>query len=123
VIREEAAHIDNAMLLDNLTSEAALEEAEIGNTDPNIPIDNNCTYDELHFGMAGGSGDFEDEGDRSDTIPTASRRGRSATFPERFEQGTCDVDRYEGEDGDDADADREEEASQADEGSTQNVED
>jgi hypothetical protein len=34
-----------------------------------------------------------------------------------------DVDRYEGEDGDDADADEEEEASPADGGSMQNVED
>jgi hypothetical protein len=34
-----------------------------------------------------------------------------------------DVDGYEGEAGDDADADEEEEASQADDGSTQNVED
>jgi len=34
-----------------------------------------------------------------------------------------DVDGYEGEDGDDADADYEEEASQANDGSTQNVED
>ena len=33
------------------------------------------------------------------------------------------MDRYEGEDADDADADEEEEASQADDGSTQNVED
>ena len=40
----------------------------------------------------------------------------------RIDQGPSDVDRYEGEDGDDADAD-EEEASQADDGSTQNVED
>jgi hypothetical protein len=37
--------------------------------------------------------------------------------------GPSDVDRYEGEDGDDADADEEEEASQADDGSTQNMED
>jgi len=34
-----------------------------------------------------------------------------------------DVDRYEGEDGDDVDADEEGEASQADDGSTQHVED
>jgi hypothetical protein len=34
-----------------------------------------------------------------------------------------DVDRYEGKDGDDADADEEEEASQANDGSTQNVDD
>ena len=101
----------------------ALEEPEIGSTDSNIPIDNNCTDDELHFGMPGGSGDFEDEGDESDAIPTASRRRRAATELERFDLGTSDVDGYEGEDGDDADADEEQEASQADDGSTQNVED
>jgi hypothetical protein len=37
--------------------------------------------------------------------------------------GTSDVDGYVGEDGDDTDADEEEEASQAEDGSTQNVED
>jgi hypothetical protein len=37
--------------------------------------------------------------------------------------GPIDVDRYEGEDGDDADADEKEEASQAKNGSMQNVED
>ena len=42
---------------------------------------------------------------------------------ERFDLATSDVDRYEGEDGDDAYADEEEEASQAGDGSTQNVED
>jgi len=44
---------------------------------------------------------------------------------ERFALGTSDVDRYAGEDGDDAaaDADEDEEASEADDGSTQNVED
>jgi len=123
VISVEAARVDNAILLDYLTSEVALEEPEIGSTDSNIPIDNNCTDDELHFGMPGGSGDFEDEGDESDAIPTASRRRRAATELERFDLGTSDVDGYEGEDGDDADADEEEEASQAEDGSTQNVED
>ena len=123
VISVEAARVDNAILLDYLASEVALEEPEIGSTDPNIPIDNNCTDDELHFGMPGGSGDFEDEGDESDAIPTASRRRRPATELERFDLGTSDVDGYEGEDGDDADADKEEEASQAYNGSTQNVED
>jgi hypothetical protein len=125
VISVEAARVDNAILLDYLTSEVAIEEPEIGSTDPNIPMDNNCTDDELHFGMPGGSGDFEDEGDESDAIPTASRGQRAATELERFDLGTSDVDGYEGEDGDDADADadEEEEASQADDGSTQNVED
>jgi hypothetical protein len=43
---------------------------------------------------------------------------------DRYYLGTIDVDRYECEDGEDADADahQEEEASQADDGSTQNVE-
>ena len=41
----------------------------------------------------------------------------------RFDEGTSDVDRYECEDGDDADMDEEEEAMQADDGLMQNVED
>jgi len=73
--------------------------------------------------MPGGSRDFEDEGDESDAIPTASQRQRATTELERFDLRNSDVDGYEGEDGDDVDADEEEEASQADDGSTQNVED
>jgi len=41
----------------------------------------------------------------------------------RTDLGPSDVDRYEGEAGDNADADEKEEASQANDGSTQNVED
>jgi hypothetical protein len=70
------------------------------------------------------SGDYDDQGDERevrDTIPTASRRRRPATELERFDLGTFDVDGYEGEDGDNVD--EEAEASQADDGSTQNVED
>jgi hypothetical protein len=77
VIRVKAVHVDNAILRDYLTSEVALEEPEIGSPDPNIPIDNNCTDDELQFGMPRGSGDCEDEGDESDehdAICTASRQ-------------------------------------------------
>jgi hypothetical protein len=123
VVSVEAAHVDNGIHLDYLTSEVALEEPEIGITDRKSPMDNNCTDDELHFGMPWGSWDFEDDCDESDVIPTASRQRRAATVLERFYLGTSDVDGYEGEDGDDADADEEEEASQADDGSTQNVED
>jgi hypothetical protein len=128
VISTEAANVDNAILLDYLSSEMALEELEIRSTDPNIPIDNNCTDDELHFGMPVGSGDYKDEGeesDKHDAICTASRRRRPATELETFDLGSSDVDRYEGKDSDDADgdADEEEEASQADDGSTRNVED
>jgi hypothetical protein len=127
VISVEAARVDNAILLDHLSSTVALEEPEIGSTDRNIPIDNNCMDDKLHFGMPGGSGNYDDEGDESndcDAILTASRGRRPATELERFDLGTSDLDGYEGEDGDDADvdADQEEDASQVDDGSTQNVE-
>ena len=108
VISVEAARVDNAILLDYLASEVALEEPEIGSTDPNIPIDNNCTDDELHSGMPGGSWDYQDEGDESDdrdAIPTASQRWRPVTQLKRFDLGTSDVDGYEGEDGDNVDAD------------------
>jgi hypothetical protein len=130
----EAARVDNAVLVDYLASEVALQEPEIGSTDPNIPIDNNLTNDELRFGMPGGSGVYEDDGDESDdgdAIPTASLRRRPVTELERFDLGTSDLDGYEGEYGDDAavdadadaDPDEEAEASQVDDGSTQNVED
>ena len=82
--------------------------------------------DERHFGMPGDSGDQEDEGDESDVqeaIPTTSQRRQPATELERFDLGTNDIDRYEGEDGDNADADEEEEAPKANDRSTQNVED
>jgi hypothetical protein len=121
VMNMEAAHVDNAFLLDYLTSEVAIEEPEIGSTDPDNVIDNNCTDDALHFGMPGGSRDFEDEGDESDAIPTASRRRLASTQLEMLALGTSDVEGYESQDGNDADG--EEEASQADNGSTQNVED
>jgi len=73
--------------------------------------------------MPRGSSDFEDEGDESDAIPTASRRRRAATELERFDMATSDVNGYEGEDGDDADVDEEEEVSQAEDGSKQNIKD
>jgi len=125
-ISVEAAHVDNAILLDCVTSEVLLEEPEIGSTDPNFPIDDNCTDDVQHFGMPGGSRDYKHEGDESDkrdAIPTASRRRRPVTELEMFDLGTGDVGGYEGNDGDDGDADVDEEASLVDDGSTQNVED
>jgi len=127
VISTDSASLDNAILLDYLTSEVAHEEPEIGSTDPKIPIDNNYTDDELDFGMRRGSMYYEDEGDKSekrDAIPTARRRRRPATELQRFMLGTSAVDGCEGEDHDDADVyeDEEEEASQTDDGSTQTVE-
>jgi len=68
--------------------------------------------------MPVGSRHFEDEGEESDAIPTASQRQWATTSLERLHLATSDVDRYEGEAGDDADADEKEEASQAKAGST-----
>jgi hypothetical protein len=89
-------------------------------------IDNNCTDDELQFGMPGSSGDYEDEGDESevcDAIFTSSRRRPPPNGLEMFDQATSDVYGYEGKDGDNADADEEDEASEANDGSMQNLED
>jgi hypothetical protein len=149
LISVEAARVDNAILLDYSASNLAVEEPEIRSTDPNIPINNNCTDEELHFGMPGGSRDYNDEGDEGynrDAIPTTSQRRRPGTELERFDRapvtltgmrarmgtmrmgmmmrrkyhrksmmdqrrmlrtdlGPSDVDRYEGEDGDDVDVD------------------
>jgi hypothetical protein len=66
VISVEAARVDNAIILDFLASEVALEEPEIRSTDPNIPLDNNYMDDKLHFGKPGASRDYDDEGDESD---------------------------------------------------------
>jgi hypothetical protein len=74
VISVEAVHVSNAIGLDYLTSVVALEEREIRSTDPNILIDHNCTDDKLHFGMPGGSGNSQQEGDKSDSIHTTSWR-------------------------------------------------
>jgi hypothetical protein len=127
VISVEAARVENAILLDYLASEVALAELQVGSSDPNMPIDNNCMDDEHHSRMPGGSGDYGDESDEShdrDAISTASRRRRPATELEMFDLGTRDFDGYVGEDGDDADVDanEEEESSHVDDGSTQNVE-
>jgi len=104
----------------------ALDEPGIGSTDPNILIDTNCTHDELQFGMPGGRHDYDDEGDeidKRDAIPTASCGWRAAIELEMIELETSDVDRYEGDDGDNTDVDVEEDAPQADDGSTQILED
>jgi len=126
VISMEAARHDNAILLDYVTSEVALENPEIRSTDANISIDNNCTDYEQHFGMPGGSKDYVDEGDKineSHAIPTATQRRCATTSLVRFDLRTSNVNGYKGIDGNNAEADEEEEASQADNGSMQNLED
>jgi hypothetical protein len=66
--------------------------------------------------------DTRDERDMRHAIPSASHRQRPMTDLERFDLGARDVNGYQGEDYDDADADEEENVSQADNRSTQNVE-
>jgi hypothetical protein len=124
VISVEAAGIHNAILLEHLSSEVALEEPEIRRSDPMIPKDCNCMDDDQHFGMPGGSRDYDDKGDESnqrDVILTTNWQQRAATDLQRFVRGTSDVDGYQGEDVDGADAVAENEALQADDGSAQNV--
>jgi len=104
----------------------ALEEPEIRSTDPNIPIDNNWTNNEGQFRMPGGSTDQEHEGDESsvrNATPAARQRRWPATEFERFYLGTNDVDGYEGEDSDNADADEAKLASKAADRSMRIVED
>jgi len=116
--------VANAILLDYLTSEVALEEPEIGCTDTNNPTDNNCTDDELRFGMPGGSDEYDnqcEEIDSSYATLTASRQWQARTEPERLDLWTIDVNRYEGNDGDHADADELDEATPANDGSTLNL--
>jgi len=77
VISVDAVCVDNQILLDYLTSAVAFEEPEIRSTDPNIPIDMNCTGDKQHLRMPGGSTDSEDEREERDTsedISTTSGR-------------------------------------------------
>jgi hypothetical protein len=79
VISSEAAPVANLILLDYLTSEVTLAKSEIRSTDPNIPIDNNCTDEELHFAMRGCCEDYDNESDiieKSNAIPTASHDAR-----------------------------------------------
>jgi len=65
VISVEATCVDNAILLHYFTSEVPHKGPEIRSTDPNIPIDNNCMDDLLHFEIPGGCGDYYNEGDKS----------------------------------------------------------
>jgi len=126
VISAQSARVDKGILLDYLSSEAALEDPESRSTERNMPIDINLTNDELDFGIPGGSENCDNQGDESDVrdaIPIASQRQRPATEHNRVDLQISDVDGYECEDGDKADGGEEEEVSQADDRSMQNVED
>jgi len=75
--------------------------------------------------MPGGSGDYKDEGYKSDehnVIPTTSWERRAPTELKLFDLEPSDVDGYEDLDGNDAEDREKEHAVQADNGSKQNVE-
>jgi hypothetical protein len=77
IISMEAESVANPIHHYYVTSEVALEEPEIGSSDQNFPIDNNCTNHKLNVGMAGRCEDYNDEGDESnnrDAIPGAGRQ-------------------------------------------------
>jgi hypothetical protein len=91
VFSTEEGCVDNGIIRDNLTSEVAHEEPQIGITLPNITIGINWTDKTLHFAMLGGYKDDEDECDKFreiNAMPTASRRRLPATQPEMFGLGT-----------------------------------
>jgi hypothetical protein len=71
-----------------------LEDPDIGSTEPNVRIDNNCPAYTLLFGMAGGSADYNDDGDESDDLggfPTDSRRVWHVSELEGIDLGPSDV--------------------------------
>jgi hypothetical protein len=75
--------------------------------------------------MPGGCEHYDSEGyeiDNSNAIPTTRLRRWATPDLERIHLGTGDVDSCEGDNGDNPDADQEEEALQADDGSTQSLE-
>jgi hypothetical protein len=124
VITVATAGLDNGTHLDNLTSKVGLEKPEIGSTDHNIPTENNSKDDELHVSIPGVSGYDEEERDKSDkreAIPTASWRQQLPAELKRFDLQTSDVDGSEGESSDRGH--QEDEASQAEDGLTVDLED
>jgi len=126
VISMEPGRVDNSILLDYLTSKVALDEPKIESTDRNILLDNTCTHERLHFWMPGGSRDYHNECDECDTrnaIPIPDWRRWAVTDLNMFNLKTSDVHGYEGDNGDSAEANDEEGGLQAEDGSTENVED
>jgi hypothetical protein len=116
VISVEAGHVDNTIHPEYFTSKVSHAEPQMGSTDRNIPIKHNCTNEELHFGMLGGSMWSTNNCDESAVhvaIPTASRPRRgAAAMLERFDLATLDGDVFEAWAGDNTDADDEVDALQ-----------
>jgi hypothetical protein len=126
VMRVNAAHVDYDIVLDYLTCNVACEKPDMESTDPKVPIDNSGTDDQTHFRMPSGSVNHTaecEESIRGHAIPTTIWHSPPTTELDRFDLGTSDVAKYEGEDDAIEDADKEEDQSQAINGSTNDVED
>jgi len=55
LISVEAVHADNVIPHHYFTSEVALNQPELGSSDPNIRKVDNCIANDLDFGIRGGS--------------------------------------------------------------------
>jgi len=107
MINVEAARIDNAILRDYMPSKAALEDHGIGRADAKIAINNHCMEVELYFSMPGVSGEYNGDREASNervAIITANRQQWAVTEPDRFELGTSELNKYDSEEADNADA-------------------
>jgi hypothetical protein len=113
VISMEAAGVVNAILLVYITFAVTPEEPQIGSPNPIIPIDNYCLDDKLHFAIQGGSRDYKAEVDQNDIcnpIRFVSWGRRAGTELERLNMRTTTVGGEEGNGGDYAGADKEQES-------------
>jgi hypothetical protein len=103
----EALWVQNDTLLEYFTSEVMINECEIASTIANIILGNYCIDDVLHFRMRGSSRKYKDEdneSDKCDAFPNASRRRRATIELAWFDRRTSNVDGDDGKDGADADA-------------------
>jgi hypothetical protein len=121
----ESAQGEDAHNLDYLTSNVALAAPENGSTDLNVLIDHHCMYDELCLWMPECSLDSHDEGDKHNkrnAIPTLWPRCLAVTELVRLDLRTSTNNWYESKYGNDVNVDIKEDASQADDESTDNLE-
>ena len=126
VISIEAAQVHIAIDHDYWTSKVALEEPEFRSTYQYLLRHNNCTGNKQHCQMLESSRNREDsdeEGEKHDVLPTTDWRCQASTRLKECALGTSAVDGNEVENGNNVHSDEEEEASQANDGSTQNVDD
>jgi hypothetical protein len=93
----KGAFMDNAILLEYLTSNVAVTKPEIGCTHITVMVNSQFRDDKLYIWMAGDSGDFENDGDtikELNAFPTPSLRRLTITEHESFYMGNGDIQGY-----------------------------